>query len=51
MSFRTFYLRKKYWFNDFIHGAQMWKQYYDVMKMTNCQKSTQQGGGIKEKSI
>lgn len=49
MNFRTFYLRKKYWFNDFIHGAQMWKQYYDVMKMTNCQKKYTAGGGDKRK--
>ncbi len=37
MSFRAFYLRKKYWINDFFHGSQMWKQYYDVLKIINNQ--------------
>lgn len=37
MSFRAFYLRKKYWINDFFHGSQVWKQYYDVLKIINNQ--------------
>lgn len=46
MNLRAFYLRKKYWFNDIIHGAQMCKQYYDVTEMINCQKRLT--GGVKE---
>lgn len=37
---RAYYLRKKYWLNDFIHGAQMWKQYLDVIKTSNNQYIT-----------
>lgn len=32
MSANPFWLRKKYWLDDFLHGAPMWKQYSDVMK-------------------
>lgn len=38
MDFRSFYLRKKYWLNDFIHGAQMWRQYRDVMEVMKMPK-------------
>lgn len=37
MGFRTFYLRKKYWLNDFLHGSQMWKQYRDVVQIIDNQ--------------
>lgn len=51
MSFRTFYLRKKYWLNDFLHGSQMWKQYRDIMQIIDNQDVIKGGGkaGILEK--
>lgn len=45
MSFRTFYLRKKYWLNDFLHGSQMWKQYRDIMQIIDNQDVIK--GGVK----
>lgn len=30
MSLRTWYLRKKFWANDFIHGSELYRQYRDV---------------------
>lgn len=30
MSLRTYFLRKKFWLNDFLHGSPMWKQYKEV---------------------
>ncbi len=30
MSLRTFYLRKKFWFKDFLHGSLMWNAYKEI---------------------
>lgn len=43
MGFRTFYLRKKYWLNDFLHGSQMWKQYCDVIQIIDNQNVIGEG--------
>lgn len=53
MDFRAYYLRKKYWLNDFIHGAQMWRQYRDVMKIMNMPKDNKNvcGGGKRAKYL
>ncbi len=49
MSFRTFYLRKKYWLNDFLHGSQMWKQYRDIMQIIDNQNVI--GGGKRQEYL
>lgn len=35
MNIKAFFLRKKYWINDFFHGSKMWKQYQDVSDIMN----------------
>lgn len=35
MNLKAIYLRKKYWFTDFLNGMRMWKQYKDVMLIMN----------------
>ena len=31
--FRTYYLRRKFWINDFLNGSLMWKNYKDIFYM------------------
>lgn len=33
MNLKSFYLRKKYWINDFFHGSPMFKEFQDISKM------------------
>lgn len=37
MGFRAFFLRKKYWINDFFHGSKMWKEFKDSMSLIENQ--------------
>lgn len=41
MSLRTYFLRKRFWINDFLHGSPMWKDFKDVLYISNnqCYKS------------
>lgn len=47
MSLRTYFLRKRFWINDFLHGSPMWKDFKDVLYISNnqCYKS----GGVKRR--
>lgn len=40
MSVREFYLRKKYWCNDFLHGAKMWRSYSDILSILKNPESS-----------
>ncbi len=41
MDIRAFYLRKKFWLDDFLKGSPMWKEYCDVVSI--C-KNIERGG-------
>ena len=45
MDIRAFYLRKKFWLDDFLKGSPMWKEYCDVVSM--CKNIAR--GGVKRK--
>lgn len=37
MCLRTYFLRKRFWINDFLHGSPMWKDFKDVLYISNSQ--------------
>lgn len=45
MDIRAFYLRKKFWLNDFFGGSSMWKEYRDVVSI----RKNIERGGVKRK--
>lgn len=43
MDIRAYYLRKRFWFKDFLNGSPMWKDFKDVLYISNNQPVI--GGG------
>lgn len=37
MDIRAYYLRKRFWFKDFLNGSPMWKDFKDVLYISNNQ--------------
>ena len=46
MDIRAFYLRKKFWLDDFLKGSPMWKEYCDVVSI--CKNIEREGGKTKK---
>lgn len=45
MSIKTYFFRKRFWLNDLLQGAPMWKSFKDVMYISENKKVKQ--GGVK----
>lgn len=46
MNLKVVYLRKKYWFNDFLHGSPMWKEFSECVQIIENQYNDIGGGKI-----
>lgn len=44
MNLKVVYLRKKYWFNDFLHGSPMWKEFSECVQIIENQYNDIGGG-------